>query len=404
MNVPRVSSRPHHLTLEPKLPAVEAQSRVDAGSPGLFAALFAALITTNQVSAVADQVSYVLPSLAAVLCFFFYLRHIDWPACLWWIGFVWLFWSVSIIASIEADFGIMRGIIIGTAAILPFAIMSFLPSGMDRFMKWYIGTHAIILNTWVFYVFTKISRLGPWAIKEQGGGGPYEALYGLNVVWPLLLAVADQESGYRKLFFQILAVLSMVSVCLMFSRACLVIMLIGVMVLVAWKFPKSFWMVIFCTVVAMISLHDRFDEFMDWYRFTDLESDASRPVIWNLVITQLSHNILWGVGPGNSKYYLFAWRPYGDAHNMVLQPAFEMGIIAGILMMLFVVYALYLIVKLVGMGGTGFYAAVAASAWLANGITESYTYCPHLEMLIAITLVYGKSLLNHRQSMVIDYS
>lgn len=357
-----------------------------------FVAIAAGLVTAQYAGMYSEPLNFLLPAAVLGPLMLLSMGHFDWPRGIFWLAYSFLLMGMAMLSTLISAERELRGLIFGLACFQPFMILAFVPRRIEKFMRLYCVVSAALLSALVLYDVW-LHGAGPWKLPDvTNQNGAF-----LNILWPLVLALSMHETGGRKAAMIVLALATIIASFLLFSRAGLYCLVFAACVLLIRKRFVLFALVsllITCIVLTAPQwLADWFRELLVYYRVIGFEAENPRPLIWAIAEKVISQHVLWGVGPGNAKFYLYTNRQLYEAHNAVVHVAMEMGVLAGVLVAFLEVYAVVLIVRLLRAGGEGPFIAVALAAYVIRSMVEAYTNSPALTVILTLTIVYGRAVL-----------
>jgi hypothetical protein len=332
----------------------------------------------------------IMPGLLLVLMFGFYSRYFDWENGVPWLIFTGAMIVVAAISSIMSPWDELRSFWFALSCLTPFGFLAFSFKSNEAFMGRYVEITAIFMCGWVVYQTISAGEIGPYKLAIDSAFGRAE----MGMLWPALLAASTQRKGLIKMWLLVLVAVTMLSVFLIFSRILLASTLIAFALLLLHRNKILFLIVAAFILAALIFLPDEvMRDQIAWYRFVDWEVQDSRSEIRWLAWSVIKNHLWWGVGPANGLYFLYGQTRYYGAHNTILTAFLEYGIVGFALIAFFHCYAAFMSVRLWLHGGLGPYYAVAIGSLIACSFVEDWTHKPGQTMLLAVIMVYGRSIL-----------
>jgi len=265
---------------------------------------------------------------------------------------------------------------------------------MTKFFRWYVILSSIFVSGWVLGSAMLLDEIKPWSIESPAGTANLFTIY-LNMSLPLIIGFAEEERQWKKFAMLSIAMLCVIAVVVLFSRAAFLISFSIIMAILWFTHRKIFVAVAVICIFFLYIYWERVVPLFELYRFVGFEAETPRSLIWGTAIRKASVHELVGVGPGNAKLVLASLgRAKYHAHNDLIHYMLEMGFMGLIAVFLFHSYIIYVGVKSFLSRRIGLYVALSLAAYTGHSLVETPLRHPELTLNLIIVIVFARTLMN----------
>ena len=266
---------------------------------------------------------------------------------------------------------------------LAFGGTSPILSGFFRQLILYTATLLVAL---VLIQTIRAGTIRTWTVTGFASGANLVAAQ-LNLVLPMIVYLAMQSTGMRRVLFTAFALITAFSVICVGSRNGIGSLLIMLVMFGLFNHKKI--AAVTCMLISVMFLY--IDEIMQnsavmavlvRFRFAKYQSRNPRSMIWAICKEHIWNSPWFGIGPGNSDVALGVI-DIGHAHNNVIQIALECGLVVAGLYCALMVLLLRLPALAVFRSRQSFVLCLSIVGYCLYSVTDNPIHHPQATLLFA---------------------
>ncbi len=243
----------------------------------------------------------------------------------------------------------------------------------------------LVLVAMVLGQTLQTGAISSWSVKGAAGTGNLMAAQ-LNMTMPLMLLMAGESEGIRRIFLRGLVGLGMLSVVFVGSRNGIGSLLI--LITLASLFHHRKLAFLLCSVITLCLVFSQ--ELLETrpvmallarFRFVGYQASRPRSQIWSVSLDFIRESPWLGIGPGETDRALEVL-DVNHAHNNYLQTSLESGLPVGLMMCLLVAGLLNIPFTAALTSRRAFLLSLSIVAYVVQSLTEASVHLPQQTLLL----------------------
>lgn len=271
----------------------------------------------------------------------------------------------------------------------------YVPDYSDLCRRVCLLTYAVLI-VWVLAQTIQVGTIASWTVNGAAASGNQMAAQ-LNMTLPLVMLLAFESQGTRKLAMYGAVMLGMLAIICVGSRNGIGTLLITLVLVGLFRHMKSA-IAISSLIMSLLMLSSDLMRLpivvavLGRFRFIGYRSNAPRSLIWTVCMEYIQKSPWLGIGPGKSDEVL-AVMDINHAHNNFVQVAMESGLVAAVVFLLTFVALLQLPLRAALVNRRAFMLSLPVIGYWSQTMTDTPIHHPQQTLLLVICVFEARRML-----------